>query len=171
VTIIDPDALARSRAGQPAPADGDARAHAEARALALIGGLKNVQLLTYPASGFARVRLMGYVNAGWQVDIMTTSGSVKWRELQAAPRASLVWTVSHLPAEPMRIMIQLDGAARVLEGDEKTDSLERRIEKSGPRMREVLDRVGWDRQIVVRIEPGAVRVQGIHGGEEWHRLA
>jgi hypothetical protein len=144
-----------------APAD-------RARAIALdhINRMKNVQMITYPKTGFPRVRLMGYANRGWTLEILTRKGNVKCRELEADPRTTFVWSWSAFEKEPMRWMIQLDTMALPVEGEEKLALFARRIVKSGPRMRDILERTGPDAQATFRFTPVRLRLQGVLGGEE-----
>ncbi|MCS6802807.1 MAG: pyridoxamine 5'-phosphate oxidase family protein [Chloroflexota bacterium] len=145
---------------------------ARARAIALdhISRMKNVQMITYPARGFPRIRLMGYFNQGWVIETLTRAGSLKTRELARDPRATFVWSWSHLEHEPMRWLIQLDTIAELVEGEEKLRLLARRISKSGPRMQELLDRTGPDAHATYRYLPQRLRIQGVLGGEEWFRF-
>ncbi|GIW05754.1 MAG: hypothetical protein KatS3mg060_0559 [Dehalococcoidia bacterium] len=145
---------------------------ARARAIALdhISRMKNVQMITYPARGFPRIRLMGYFNQGWVLETLTRAGNLKTRELAHDPRATFVWSWSHLEHEPMRWMIQLDTIAEPVEGEEKLRLLARRVLKSGPRMQELLDRTGPDAHATYRYLPQRLRIQGVLGGEEWFRF-
>ncbi|MFN8532860.1 MAG: hypothetical protein U0556_04875 [Dehalococcoidia bacterium] len=142
-----------------------------ARTIALdhISRMKNVQMITFPVSGFPSVRLMGYANQGWTLETLSRVGALKTRELAADPRASFVWSWSHLAEEPMRWMIQLDTLAEPVEGEEKLRLFERRVAKSGPRMQAILDRTGPDAQATYRYHPQRLRIQGVLGGEEWFR--
>ncbi|MCC6498481.1 MAG: hypothetical protein IT193_19720 [Propionibacteriaceae bacterium] len=58
--------------------------------------MKNVQMITFPVSGFPSVRLMGYANQGWTLETLSRVGALKTRELAADPRVSFVWSWSHL---------------------------------------------------------------------------
>ena len=143
---------------------------ARSRALDHISRMKNVQMVTYPARGFPRIRLMGYANQGWVIETLTRAGSLKTRELLRDPRATFVWSWSHLEDEPMRWLIQLDTLAEPVEGEEKLHLLARRVAKSGPRMQELLDRTGPDAHATYRYLPQRLRIQGVLGGEEWFRF-
>jgi hypothetical protein len=142
------------------------REEALARAFLLLGRHKNVHQLTFPAVGFPRVRLMGYVNVGWQIEFSSGLGSKKSQELLADPRTTFLWSGSHVPEEPMRVMVQLDCVARVTEGEEKVRLYERRVARSGGRFGEMVERRGIDGMTGWIAEPRRLRVQGILGGEE-----